>query len=312
MGNKTFLSPEYARNDCGEIKQKGAKPFITDTNVLYKGARQNAADNLMTASNHGYTTEYLGAPVIVADGLRGHDTFDITAFDGTRVQLASIIKQADGFIVLSHFKGHILSGVGGALKNLSMGFASRAQKQRMHADVLPSLISDQKCISCGKCIEVCPVSAISLNPVARFNHKICIGCAECLSHCPVNAIKIQWGSVGDAFSKKLMVTAAEVAKLIKGKALYINAMIDITKECDCMGQKLDIITSDTGFCASDDPVALDKACHDIVKESAIKMGDNTFDDIYPSSGIDKSLELAEAFGAGNLTYKFWTKREAFN
>ncbi len=50
---------------------------------------------------------------------------------------AKVVHQADGFIIFSHFKGHMETGFGGAIKNISMGFASRAQKQRMHADAKP-------------------------------------------------------------------------------------------------------------------------------------------------------------------------------
>ena len=41
-------------------------------------------------------------------------------------------KNYDGFLVLSHFKGHAMGGFGGALKQLSIGFGSRLCKTLMH------------------------------------------------------------------------------------------------------------------------------------------------------------------------------------
>ena len=63
-------------------------------------------------------------------------------------------------IVLSHFKGHEVAGFGGAIKNLGMGCASAAGKQAQHT--ARPLIVEEICIGCGKCVVVCPKTAIAI------------------------------------------------------------------------------------------------------------------------------------------------------
>ena len=63
-------------------------------------------------------------------------------------------------IVLSHFKGHEVAGFGGAIKNLGMGCASAVGKQAQHT--ARPLIIEEVCIGCGKCVGVCPKTAITI------------------------------------------------------------------------------------------------------------------------------------------------------
>jgi uncharacterized Fe-S center protein len=128
-GNKGFLPPDYAKEISGWLISKGAKPFIFDTTVLYSGGRRTAEDSLKTAASHGYTAEFLGCPVIIADGMDGRNVVSIPAgykhFE--TVQVGDVFDRAQGFVIFSHFKGHMVSLFGGAIKNISMGFASRAE-----------------------------------------------------------------------------------------------------------------------------------------------------------------------------------------
>jgi uncharacterized Fe-S center protein len=126
-GNKGYLPPDYAKEIAGWLAAQGARPFVFDTTVLYSGGRRTAEDSLNTAANHGYTADFLGCPVIIADGIDGRDIVSIPA--GYKhfktVQVASVFDRTQGFIIFSHFKGHMVSLFGGAIKNISMGFASR-------------------------------------------------------------------------------------------------------------------------------------------------------------------------------------------
>ncbi len=139
--NRSFLPPDYAREISLWVKAAGAFPFLFDTTVLYSGGRRKAEDSLQTAAEHGYTEGFLGCPVVIADGMDGRSVVDLqTDYSHfSSVQVADIFDRADGYVIFSHFKGHMEAGFGGAIKNLSMGFASRAQKQRMHADIRPLL-----------------------------------------------------------------------------------------------------------------------------------------------------------------------------
>ncbi|HHO75275.1 MAG TPA: DUF362 domain-containing protein [Deltaproteobacteria bacterium] len=259
-GNCSFLEPVYAREIVHRLLSQGCKPFIFDTSVLYSGGRHNGKDALETAASHGFTEEYLGCPVVIADGLDGRDIIDIPA--GFRhfktVQVASLTDKTDGYVIFSHFKGHLAAGFGGAIKNISMGFASRAQKQRMHSDVKP-ILRQIKCTRCGVCVEVCPAGAAQIiqGEYPTYDLDLCIGCAQCIAQCPEMALRILWGSDNDTFQEKLVETAAAVWKIISSRTVLINAMIRISAECDCLPGKPDIIADDIGFVGGTDPVALD-------------------------------------------------------
>jgi uncharacterized protein len=210
-GNRSFLQPAYTVEIIRWLQKSGLAPFVFDTTVLYSGGRRTGTDSLRTAAEHGFTESYLGCPVLIADGLDGRDVVDISANyrHFSKVQVARIIHKADGFIVFSHFKGHLESCFGGAIKNISMGFASRAQKQRMHAEARPILIPG-KCTRCGFCVDVCPEGAAVLpagsDPV--YDLKTCMGCSQCIALCPQTALKIFWETDVNVFLEKLVETAA--------------------------------------------------------------------------------------------------------
>lgn len=260
-GNHSFLDPVYAREIVRWLAAQGMKPFVFDTSVLYSGGRRLGKDSLETAMSHGYTRDFLGCPVIIADGLDGRDIIDIPAgykhFE--TVQVASLTEKVDGFVIFSHFKCHLAAGFGGAVKNISMGFASRAQKQRMHSDVKP-ILNRKKCTKCGVCVEVCPTGAAQIveGEHPTYDPDVCIGCAQCIAQCPEMALRILWGSDHEAFQEKLIETAAAVWKVIGAKTVLINALIRISAECDCLPGKVDIVADDMGFLAGRHPVAIDR------------------------------------------------------
>ena len=261
-GNRSFLPPLYARAIATWLREQGMKPFVFDTTVLYSGGRRTAAESLQTAAEHGYTEEYLGCPIVIGDGPDGRDTVDIDAsykhFD--TAQVTALIDRVDGFFIFSHFKGHMASGFGGAIKNLSMGFASRAQKQRMHADVFP-VLDHKKCTRCGICVEVCPTGAAAIEngDYPAYDPDRCIGCAQCIAMCPEMALKILWSTDRTVFLEKLVETAGAIWKRIDAKTVFVNALLSITAECDCLPGKNPVILEDQGFIGGYHPVAIDEA-----------------------------------------------------
>ncbi|MDG6221112.1 MAG: DUF362 domain-containing protein, partial [Candidatus Thermoplasmatota archaeon] len=137
MGTTSFLRPIFVGAVVEEIKSAGGKPFLTDTNTLYTGTRSNAVEHIQTAMRHGFVPPTVDAPIIIGDGLKGKD-IDIVPFEGgkhlKRALLGTAIFQADNMVALSHFKGHEMTGFGGAIKNIGMGIGSRAGKEMMHGD----------------------------------------------------------------------------------------------------------------------------------------------------------------------------------
>jgi uncharacterized Fe-S center protein len=291
-GNRSYLPPIYAKHVVQWLIEQGTKPFLCDTTALYSGGRRTGSETIKTAEEHGYTEQYLGCPVVVADGLDGRDIVYIAAgykhFD--TVQVASTVESADGFFILSHFKGHMVSLFGGAIKNLSMGFASRAQKQRMHSDAKPFL-SKKKCTRCGICVEICPTGAAQFagDEYPAYDHDTCIGCAQCIAHCPELALKILWETDDRAFQEKLVETAAAVWKRIKGKTLLVNALLNITVECDCLPGDNPVIVPDMGFIGGYHPVEIDR-------QSLKLVGSEPFEKVHPGIPWQRQFEYSREIG----------------
>ena len=291
-GNRSFLPPAFAREIIQWLRGQGAKPFVFDTTVLYSGSRRTGEGSLKTAAGHGYSEAYLGCPVVIADGMDGRSVVDIPAgykhFE--TAQVAAVFERADGFFVFSHFKGHLASGFGGAIKNLSMGFASRAQKQRMHADVRPILTRD-KCTRCGVCVEICPSGAACMadDGYPEYDLDLCIGCAQCIGLCPEVALEIIWETDNRIFQEKLVETAAAVWERIRGRSVFVNAMLNITADCDCLPGRNPVIAPDAGFVGACHPVAVDE-------ESVRRVGAETFDKAHPHVDWRRQFSYSREIG----------------
>jgi uncharacterized Fe-S center protein len=291
-GNHSFLPPVFAKEIVQWLLKLGAHPFVFDTTVLYSGSRRTGEDSLKTAAGHGYSKDALGCLVIIADGMDGRDTIDIPAGyqHFKTVQAASVFDRAEGFVIFSHFQGHMASGFGGAIKNLSMGFASRAQKQRMHADARPKL-KKKKCTKCGLCVEVCPTGAALFadDDYPVYDMGICIGCAQCIGLCPELALEICWDMDDRVFQEKLVETAAAVWRKIKGRTIVINALLNIASECDCLPGHHPMIAADAGFIGGYNPVTVDE-------ESVRRIGEACFDTAHPQAGWRRQFNYSREIG----------------
>lgn len=311
-GNTTFIRPQFLGKIVDVIARKGGRPFLTDANTLYVGQRSNAVDHATTAVRHGFTFPVVNAPVIIADGLKGKDQVEVKVSlkHCKTAKIASAASQADSIIGVAHFKGHGTTGFGGALKNIGMGFGSRAGKLDMHCDVHPS-VKGEKCETCGLCVKNCPSGAIRLKKKAVIDEKLCIGCGECYVYCPNRAID-PGGYVGkNVLQEKIVEYCYGVLKDKKGKVGFVNFVLEVTPDCDCPPWSDKPIVPDIGILASKDIVAIDQASADLVnKESGIK--DTRLEENL-APGTDKfkalhkvdwevQLAYAEKLGLGNRDY----------
>ncbi len=303
IGNTAYLKPSNIKPLIERIKKLKALPFLTDANTLYKGTRSDAVNHMITAYKHGYDFTDIGVPVIIADGLTGKESIQVSVNlkHFKDVKIAAAAFHAESLIVLTHFKGHELTGFGGALKNIGMGLGSRAGKQTMHSDVHPE-VNKEKCTACGCCIMWCPTSAIKLvNNKSEIDKSKCIGCGECIASCNFGAIAVSWAGNPASVQEKIVEYFYGVWKDKKNKMAYFNFLTDISPNCDCYGWNDPPVTADIGLLASYDPVAIDQASVDLVNKGSGSK--DKFREIYPDIDWSVQLSYAESLGIGKRSYE---------
>jgi len=264
----------------------------------------NSVDHLHNVHGNGFGYATLGIPAIIADGLRGENTVMVPIRGEylTAVKLASDIINADGLVCVSHFKGHEISGFGGALKSLSMGCAARQGKLEMHSATRPC-VNEDKCTACNRCLKACAHQAIILEAKAHITEK-CVGCARCIAVCPNNAIEVNLDETVENTQLKMAEYALGAHSAFKGKAIYVNMLINISPACDCYPGNDEAICGDVGFMTSTDPLALDQASYDMVIKKC--NGKDPFTATYPYLTPEIQLAHAEKIGLGERSYKLVT------
>ncbi|MDR3600044.1 MAG: DUF362 domain-containing protein [Desulfosporosinus sp.] len=316
-GNLSYLRPNFAKTVVDIVKELGGKPFLTDCNTLYVGGRKNALDHLDSAYLNGFSPFSTGCHVLIGDGLKGTDEILVPVEGGEYVKEAKIghaIMDADVFISLTHFKGHELTGFGGALKNIGMGCGSRAGKMEMHSSGKPN-VSQELCVGCGMCTKICAHSAITLTEKkASINHQHCVGCGRCIGVCPMDAVLPAWGESNEILNKKM---AEYTWAVLQGRPhFHISLVIDVSPYCDCHAENDVPIVPNVGMFASFDPVALDVACADAVNRQPAMAGSlleksgrehhDHFTDVSPTTDWKVVIDHAVKLGLGNKDYELIT------
>jgi uncharacterized Fe-S center protein len=122
-GNKTAFKPEDIAPIAAVLKKLGIEFFLYDTSVSYDSPRNNTEGYKHVALEKGWGK--IGEVVI--DG-----GFVKVKMKNLTHEVGKPLADADGVLVVSHFKGHVCCGFGGAIKNLGMGALSPKSKQAIH------------------------------------------------------------------------------------------------------------------------------------------------------------------------------------
>ena len=213
-GNKNFLHPEFLRPIVDYLQGT-----IVECNTGYGGARMTTESHKQVMNEHEWT-KYFKVDILDSEG--PDDELEIpNGFLLKKTYVGKKMKNYDSCLFISHFKGHVQGGYGGALKQLSIGFGSTAGKVLQHTG--------------GQSTDT-----------ADFSKKGC-GAKE--------------------FKETMADAASAFVKFFKGNLAFINIMVNISLDCDCDGNARPPVMADIGILSSTDPVALDRACLDLIYNS---------------------------------------------
>jgi uncharacterized Fe-S center protein len=284
--NKYFTKPDFVKQIIDTLKRNSIYPYLFDTTVAYSGLRHSVSGYKELAKLHGFNSGEIGCKVVIDDiGIP-------IRIENREYEVAEHIYNSTHIFTLSHVKGHIGTGMGGAIKNLGMGGVTKETKIRMHRGSRP-LFNDDLCDYCGICAEVCPFNAINvIDEKWMLNIESCFGCGVCIDNCNNEAIKHK-----DADMQFVLACGAK-ACVIGKNVIYLNELRRIAKSCDCDPFADPIICPDIGYLISDDPVAIDMASLDLIND--IKK-----DIFFKENNVNpiKQIKYGEEIGLGSSSYQ---------
>jgi len=245
-GGQYFLRPDFLQEIYDYIKNG----TFVETNTAYNGGRNTTERHKKLLKDHGWL-EGNRRMIIMDENPEEDLVLNVTDYKMiNKNYVGSHLKKFDSCLVLSHFKGHSIGGYGGALKQLSIGFASKQGKTWIH-------------------------------------------------HAGGNSSANQenfTAAMGDAASTIINYFKS------KGKIAFINVMANISLRCDCAGGDAPAPKiHDMGILASLDPVALDRACLDIIK-SHVDIGTNEWLKQLEEKKGENTVLVSEQHGIGSQEY----------
>lgn len=319
QGAHRIVRPRFLRILADAVKAAGGKPFVCDT------VRIPGWEYLEVANQNGINAQSVGCPIILADGLFGCDSIQVqTGPVLGHVQVASAIYDAPAMIVVSHCKGHIGAGFGGAIKNLAMGGVAgrhrsgdwKQARGHLHAASPDSTIlrDAELCTLCLQCMHVCPTEAISETDGGLVvDDDKCWRCGRCERVCPEGAIRLEKRGP-DEFQMGLAEgVQAVLSTFAPGKVIYFNFALEVQPECDCMPMADTPVVQDQGILASKDIVAADQATlrmidnaaplpNSLAEERGVKAGQRVLTE---ALGVDGQahIDAAARIGLGCREYE---------
>ncbi len=242
-GGHNYLNPKLIAPLVQELNGT-----IVECNTAYGGPRSNAKDHWKAIKDHGFLDI---APCDIMDeegemAIPVREPFHIAQnYVGTHLQ------HYDSMLMLSHFKGHMMGGFGGALKNMSIGVASSHGKANIHG----------------------------AGDVAKI-----------------------WTADHDSFLESMADADSAVIDYMGAENIvYINVANRLSVDCDCDSNPAEPEMGDLGIFASLDPVAVDWACYDAVK-NADDPGKAALIERMDSRNAIHTAEAAEQHGLGTRHY----------
>jgi uncharacterized Fe-S center protein len=284
-GNKNHVTPTFTSHVASAVRDAGGRPFLFDTTVAYKSPRRDVKRHREVALNAGFTNEKTGCEVIISENGEMRES------GGHEFTVADKFIDTECVVVLTHVKGHLATGFGGAIKNLGMGGVTKETKKNIHHWSKPQHMLDD-CIFCGICAEVCPFDAITVGQGTwDIDKGECFGCGLCVENCK-GGMKFWKLSLSEALAHSTKV-------VLEGKkSIYINVLKKISRHCDCASDGGYFLCPDKGYMVSDDPVAIDKASLDIVHSECPGIFEK-------SNYVDpvKHVKAAAKLGLGSMDYE---------
>lgn len=140
--------------------------------------------------------------------------------------------------------------------------------------------------------------------------QLSIGCASAAGkayiHSAGQSLNVDefWGlnTPQDKFLEAMADAASTIVNHFDGKMVYINVMANLSVDCDCCAKAEDPCMKDIGVLVSDDPLAIDQACVDLIYSSSDKGRDHFVERIETRNGLH-TLDAAEKMNVGSRDYQ---------
>lgn len=135
--------------------------------------------------------------------------------------------------------------------------------------------------------------------------QLSIGCASSYGKAYIHGASIPeniWTANHDSFLESMADAASSVVKLFNNKIVCINVLSNMSVDCDCCSVAEDPCMKDIGIVLSTDPIAIDKACLDMVYNSSDPGKHHLIERIESRNGYH-TIESAEKLGIGTTEYE---------